>query len=56
MILEITEEEREFIERLCSRAELYAMKGIGKRPAELGVGFIRELKKKFYKSEIDIGT
>lgn len=56
MILEITEEEREFLERLCSRAELYAMKGLGLRPLEIDLVAIRALKKKFYKSEIDIGT
>lgn len=56
MILEITEEEREFLETLCTRAQIYAMKGFAMRPKEMGVEEIRALKMKFFKSEIEIET
>lgn len=47
MNVEITEEEKEFLERVCTRAEVFAMKGLGQRPMEKDLDAIRTLKKKF---------
>lgn len=53
MIVEITEEEREFLERICTRAEVFAMKNIGTRPADNDLSAIKSLKAKFRKVEND---
>jgi len=47
MIIDITEEEREFLERICTRAEIFARKGLGQRPMEKDVKAIVILKRKF---------
>ena len=49
MIVDITEEEREFLERLCTRAQIFAMKGLGQRPGENDVESIKRLIKKLRK-------
>lgn len=47
MLVDITEEERIFLERMCSRAEIFAIKGIAHRPMERDLDAIRSLKNKF---------
>jgi len=47
MIIDITEEERIFLERMCSRAEILAMKGILQKSKEIDLDLIRALKNKF---------
>ncbi len=51
MIIDITEEEREFLQRVCIRAEIFASRGIGQRPMESDLEAIKNLIKKFRKNE-----
>ncbi len=53
MIIDITEEEREFLERVCIRAQVFAMKGLGQRPNENDLESIKRLIKKLRKPVIE---
>ena len=48
MIIELTEEERAFLERLCKRSEIYYLKYMHQNPSDYQT--IKKLIKKFEKS------
>ncbi len=54
MIIEITEEERNFLEKICHRAEVFCYKGLNQyhpETFERDLEKIRKVKEKFKKKE-----
>lgn len=51
MIVDITEDEREFLERVCTRAQVFAMRGLGARPSDNDLEAIKRLIKKLRKPD-----
>ena len=54
MIIDLTEEEREFIERICIRTQIFAMRGLGQKGMEKDREAILTLIQKFRKLDSNL--